>query len=88
MTGFRRIKQLVNEFIKGDEACFDELRRVVKEFFRGKTQKDIDKMERRRVLAVAEACDVLKKRALTRVDKALLDLVFNEKPREHAYQNY
>jgi len=87
VTGFRRIKQFVNEFIKGDETSLNELRRVVKEFFRGKTQKEIDKMDGKKVLAVAEAHDVLRKRTLTRVDKALLDLIFNEKPREHACLN-
>jgi len=77
-----KITKYVDELIEGNDENLTNLNEILEEFFKDKTQKDFDKINKKILQQLVRLLDILKSnKSLTENDRALLDYVFhNKKP--------
>jgi hypothetical protein len=88
MENLNKIKEIVNEVIQGDDKNREELRSLVKGLFTGKTRSDFDKIDNDDLHALKESYDsIIKESDLTEIDRAFLDIHFNQPPKRYTFLN-
>jgi len=81
MENFEKAKKIANEIVDEDYKNLPELRKLLKDILREKTQKDFDKIGKRKIQGFLKFSESLSKSdELTDVDRAFLDFYFNDKP--------
>lgn len=75
----KKIKKLISEIINGKEKSLPKLKKLYQDFFKGKTQKELDKVNKKFLNSLRDSYDrITKKEKLTEIDKADLDYLFNK----------
>ena len=75
-----KIKKYIEELILGKDDNLNELNNMLKDFFKNKTQKYFDKIDKKELQRLIRLLDIFKnKKELSEIDRALLDYTFHEK---------
>jgi hypothetical protein len=83
MENLEKVKKIANEIVEGDNKNLLEFRKLLKELFKSKTQKDFDKIDKRKLQGFLKFSENLSKNEeLSEVDRAFVDFYFNDKPRK------
>ena len=60
------------------------MKKLVKELFKFKTQKDIDKIDKKFLISIRNSLEIIEREKLSEVDRAFLDFYFNsENPKKY-----
>lgn len=73
------MQKYVDEVIEGNDENLAELKKLIKEFFKDKTQEELEKIGKKELAMLGKSYDLLmKKEKYTEIDRAHLDFIFNK----------
>jgi len=78
-TNLKEIRTYVNEIIEGNNKNLGKLKKLITEFFKGKTQQELEKIGKKELGMLSQVYDlILKNNEYSELDKAYLDYIFNK----------
>ncbi len=85
MKTANQIKAIVKELVKGNDKNFHKLKKLIKSLFKGKTQKEVDKLDKDFIVAIRNSLEIFKKDKLSEIDRAFVAYNFKIKTEEYVF---